>query len=209
MMTMSEVPKTFLTEQEYLAIERRADFRSEYYRGEMFAMAGSRYEHTRIKDNVSCLLASALEKTSCFPLTSDMRVHIPATTLYTYPDVVVVCGNPEFQDQQHDVLLNPHVIIEVLSESTEKYDRGAKFQQYQHLTSLREYILVAQDEARVERYVRQPNNDWLLTNFVGLDASVTVQSVQATIPLLQVYEGVELKNPQAAAPEERPIGSKG
>jgi len=201
---MSAVPKTLLTEKEYLAKERRAEFRSEYYRGEMFAMAGARYEHNRVKDNISRLLGNALEKTPCFPLTSDMRVHIPATTLYTYPDVVVVCGKPEFQDQQHDVLLNPHVIIEVLSESTEKYDRGAKFQQYQHLTSLREYILVAQDEARVERYVRQANNDWLLTNFVGLDASVTVQSVQATIPLSQVYEGVELKNPQTVAPEERP-----
>lgn len=197
---MSAVPKTPLTEKEYLAKERRAEFRSEYYRGEMFAMAGARYEHNRVKDNISRLLGNALEKTPCFPLTSDMRVHIPATTLYTYPDVVVVCGKPEFQDHQHDVLLNPHVIIEVLSESTEKYDRGAKFQQYQHLTSLREYILVAQDEARVERYVRQPNNDWLLTNFVGLDAAITVQSVQATIPLRQIYEGVELKNSQTTAP---------
>lgn len=206
---MSAVPKTLLTEQEYLAIERRAEFRSEYYRGEMFAMAGARYEHNRVKDNIAFELRSKLKNGPCFPLTSDMRVHIPATTLYTYPDVVVVCGKPEFQDQQHDVLLNPHVIIEVLSESTEKYDRGAKFQQYQHLTSLREYILVAQDEARVERYVRQPNNDWLLTNFVGLDASFTVQSVQATIPLKQIYEGIELKHTQSVAPEERPDGSQG
>lgn len=191
---MSAVPKTLLTEQEYLAKERRAEFRSEFYRGEMFAMAGARYEHNRVKDNISRLLGNALGKTPCFPLTSDMRVHIPATTLYTYPDVVVVCGKPEFQDQQHDVLLNPHVVIEVLSESTEKYDRGAKFQQYQHLTSLREYILVAQDEARVERYVRQANNDWLLTNFIGLDAVLTVHSVQASIPLRQIYEGVELNH---------------
>ena len=195
---MSAIPKTWITPQEYLAKERQASFRSEYYRGEMFAMAGARYEHNRVKDNLSLELRSRLKQGRCFPLTSDMRVHIPATSLYTYPDVVVVCGQTEFLDAERDVLLNPQVILEVLSEPTEKYDRGAKFPQYQQLPSLREYILMAQDQPRIERYVRQPNNDWLLTNFIGMDAQLTIPSLVISIPLQQIYEGIDWSQPPTA-----------
>lgn len=194
---MPDVPKRLLTQDEYLAQERHAPFKSEYYRGEVFAMAGAKYPHNRVKENLSRLIGNALSNTPCFPLSSDMRVHIPATTLYTYPDIVVVCGKPVFQDSNEDVLLNPRVIIEVLSESTEKYDRGAKFRQYQQIDSLNEYILVAQNEARIECFVRQPGNQWLLSNYTGIDVEMLVTSVNVSIPLSAIYEGVELGVPEA------------
>jgi Uma2 family endonuclease len=183
-----------LTAEEYLAQERLASFKSEFYQGEVFAMAGARFEHNRVKENLARQLGNALEGSTCFPLSSDMRIHMPSTTLYTYPDIVIVCGEPAFTDEHRDVLLNPKVIVEVLSDSTEKYDRGAKFQQYQHIDSLREYILVSQNEARIECYVRQNQSKWLLSNYVGLSEQLVVSSVDVSTPLQAIYEGVLLES---------------
>jgi Uma2 family endonuclease len=189
---MSPIPKRLLTPEEYLAQERRASFKSEYYRGEVFAMAGAKYPHNRVRENLSRLIGNALEGTTCFPLGTDQRVHVPATTLYTYPDIVIVCGKPEFQDNNDDVLLNPRVIIEVLSDSTSKYDRGGKFKLYQKLVSLQEYILVEQEEARVECFAKQSDHQWLLSTYNGLDQTMLITCLKLSIPLAKIYEGVEL-----------------
>src|SRR5438094_499662 len=141
---MSTVSKRLLSPEEYLAQERRAEFRSEYLRGEVFAMAGASYEHTRIKDNFSREIGNQLKGGPCFVLTSDMRVKVNATGLYTYPDAVIVCEQGRFEDANVDTLLNPRVIVEILSDSTEAYDRGGKFGHYRQIASLQEYVLVAQ-----------------------------------------------------------------
>src|SRR5438105_4184831 len=132
---MSTAPKRLLSPEEYLAQERRAEFRSEYLLGEVFAMAGASYEHTLIKDNLAAEVRARLKNTPCRILTSDMRVKVTASGLYTYPDGVIVCDKPQFEDAEFDILLNPLVIVEILSESTERYDRGAKFGHYRRLLS--------------------------------------------------------------------------
>lgn len=155
---MSAAPKSTLTPQEYLARERKAEFRSEYFRGEAFPRVRASYFHTLIKDNIASEAGNQLEGGPCRVLTSDLRVKVEEGVLYTYPDLVVVCDEPKFEDDQFDTLLNPRVIVEVLSESTEKYDRGAKFRQYRTISSFTEYVLVSQDQALAERYVRQQDD---------------------------------------------------
>jgi Uma2 family endonuclease len=196
---MTAVPKRLLTPAEYLDRERKAEFKSEYYRGELFAMAGASYEHTRVKDNLARLLGNAFEGGPCVVLTSDLRVKVTPVGLYTYPDVVVVCDRPEFEDAQGDTLLNPTVIIEVLSDSTEKYDRGKKFAFYRQIRSLREYVLVAQDRAQIERFVRQANETWVLTEFAGLTAEFALATAPARVPLADVYRGIEFPPEEATA----------
>ncbi len=188
---MSAVPKSKLTPAEYLARERQAEFKSEYYRGEVFAMAGATFEHNAIKDNLILQLGRRLEGGPCRTLSSDQRVKIVATGLYTYPDVIILCEPPEFEDNHRDTLLNSRVVIEILSDSTEKYDRGGKFRQYQQVPSLQEYVLVSQDEAVVERYVRQPGGNWLLTVFAGLERELELTSVPARVPLADIYRDIK------------------
>jgi Uma2 family endonuclease len=183
-------PTVLLTPQEYLNRERAADFRSEYFCGEMFAMAGARFEHTLIKDNIAAEARAQLRGGPCRVVTSDLRVKVSATGLYTYPDLVIVCDEPQFEDDVRDTLLNPRVIGEVLSESTEKYDRGAKFEHYQKVPSVQEYVLIAQDRPFVERYVRQADGSWSYTSFDGLAATYPFASVAVQIPLAEIYHGV-------------------
>ena len=187
---MSAIPKTLLSPEQYLAQERRAEFKSEYYRGEIFAMAGASFEHTLIKDNLARKAGNQLEDGPCRVLTSDIRVKVHTTGLYTYPDIVVVCDPPQFEDKHFDTLLNPNIIIEVLSDSTEKYDRGDKFRKFRQIPSLKEYVLVSQTAALLERYVRQPNDDWLLTAFDDVSAVFEFASISARIALSEVYRGV-------------------
>ena len=197
---MSARPKRRLTEAEYLAIERAAEFKSEFFNGEMFpmqgpggpqGMAGATFAHNAVKENLASALSSALRGGPCRTLSSDMKVKVKATGLFTYPDILIVCGQPEFPDAEStDILLNPAVIVEVLSPSTEKYDRGAKFHQYQQLLTLTEYVLVAQDEALCERFVRQPDGSWLLTTFTGLSTTIDFVTVAARIPLAEIYSGI-------------------
>jgi Uma2 family endonuclease len=189
---MSSVPKALLTPQEYLARERKAEFRSEFYRGEMFAMAGATWEHNLIALNVAGETRQQLKKGPCQVAAADLRVKINATGLYTYPDAVVVCDEPQFEDDELDTLLNPRVLMEVLSDSTEKYDRGDKVRHYRQIPSLQEYILIAQDKAIVERHVRQPNGDWLMTEFRGLDQTLAFMSISVKVPLADIYRGVRL-----------------
>ncbi|HQX52751.1 MAG TPA: Uma2 family endonuclease [Planctomycetaceae bacterium] len=187
---MSTVPKPTLTPQEYLVQERKAAFKSEYYHGEVFAMAGATREHNLIVGNVVRETGNALKARSCEVYPSDMRVKVSSTGLYTYPDATVVCGGPEFDDEQFDTLLNPTVLFEVLSESTESYDRGAKFRQYREIESLKEYVMIAPDRASVECYTRQADGRWLLQEYQSLEQTATFESINVTVELSEIYRNV-------------------
>jgi len=169
---MSAVPKTKSTPTQYLAFERKAAYKSEFYGGEMFAMVGASEEHCLIKDNLAREAGYQLKGGPCRVVTSDLRVKVDPTGLYTYPDVVIYCDRPQFEDNVLDALLNPRAIVEVLSESTEVYDRGDKFRHYRQVPSLQEYVLAAQDRPLVERHVRQPDGSWLMTEFAGRRARI-------------------------------------
>ena len=187
---MSAVPKPKLTAGEYLEIERRAEFKSEFYNGEMFAMAGASREHNRLKENLIGELFSRLKGGPCQTFSSDQRVSVASTGLYTYPDIVILCGEGVYDPKDRDTLTNPTAIIEVLSPSTEGYDRGAKFRNYRQLPSLIEYVLVAQDEPVCERYVRQTDGSWALVTFTGLSANLAFTSIPVQVLLSDVYAGV-------------------
>jgi len=189
---MAANPVTKLTEQQYLEIERAAEFKSEFLDGEMIAMSGASMRHAIISGDIFAELRSILRGGDCMPINSDLRVRISAR-MYTYPDVSVVCGKPALADENQDVLLNPIVIFEVLSPSTEKYDRGVKFQHYRTLESLREYILVSQDSVRVEQYVRQDAATWTLRDYQSLDEELKMDSIGVSLPLHRVYDRVELE----------------
>jgi Uma2 family endonuclease len=195
---MSTASSRRITPQEYLAIERAALTRSEYCAGEMSAMSGASWHHNLVKDNLARAVGNRLEGGPCLLTTSDLRVKVDATGFYTYPDIVVVCEEPRFEDNVHDTLLNPRVVIEVLSDSTEKYDRGKKFAHYQRVASLQEYVLVSQDEPVVERYLRQPAGGWLLTTVRGLDADFEFASITATVSMREIYRGVSFDSDRAA-----------
>jgi Uma2 family endonuclease len=189
---MSSQPKTYLTPEEYLAIERRNEYKSEYVDGEMVAMTGASRRHNLITVNITGQLYPQLRGRPCESYASEMRVRIPTTHAYMYPDVVIVCGEPRLEDDYLDTLLNPTVLVEVPSESTERYDRGRKFDFYRTIESLAEYVLVAQDECRVEQYAKQPDGRWLLTDHRSPEDVVELPSIQCTLKLSDVYEKVAL-----------------
>jgi Uma2 family endonuclease len=179
-----------LTEAEYLALERRAESKSEFREGEMFAMAGGSPAHSQIACNLISAINTQLKDSPCVVFNSDMRVKVQMAGLYTYPDVSVLCGREELEDEHDDVLLNPTVVAEVLSDSREAYDRGKKFELYRRLPSLREYLLVNQHEPLIEQFIRQPGGEWLLRDVAGLDGKLTMPSVGITISLADVYSKV-------------------
>ncbi|HYN89674.1 MAG TPA: Uma2 family endonuclease [Ardenticatenaceae bacterium] len=182
-----------LTPAEYLAYERRAEFKSEYFDGDVVAMVGASRKHNLIGINIGRELSDQLRTRPCEVYGSDMRVKVPAAQVYTYPDVSVACNGPEFEDEVLDTLLNPTVIIEILSQSTESYDRGKKFALYRSIPALAEYLLVAQDEYRVEQYVKQPDGNWLLLDHDSLDDGVELRSLGCVLTLAEVYHKVVLE----------------
>jgi Uma2 family endonuclease len=186
------VPKRTYTPEEYLTLERQADHRSEYYAGEIFAMSGASETHNLITGNIFALLHTQLRGRPYRVYMSDMRVKVSPTGLYTYPDVVAICGAREFDDVQRDTLLNPNVIIEVLSSSTEAYDRGNKAVQYRQLPSLTEYLLVSQEQMHVEQYIRQADGQWLFSEVSGKDAHIHLPSVKAILALAEIYDNIPL-----------------
>jgi len=179
--------KCVLTPEEYLTIESQADFRSEYFDGEMFAMAGASRRHNRIISNLVIRLGIQLEETPCNIYANDLKVKISKTGLYTYPDIVITCGDEIFDDKEQNVLLNPILIIEVLSDSTEAYDRGEKFLHYQHIESLMEYVLISQNKELVERYLRQNNGNWLYSRNENNYDTVKFDSVACSLILKKIY----------------------
>lgn len=190
---MSTNRKLYLTPAQYLAVERKQKDKSEYWNGELYAMARASERHNLITTNVVIELGTQLRGQSCKVYPSHMRVQIKATGLYTYPDVVVVCGKPQFEDEENDTLLNPSVIVEVLSKSTETYGRDKKFENYRTLDSLTEYVMIAQDRVHVEHYVRQPDNQWLLSEAKDLQNVVELPTISCTLVLADVYDKVDLQ----------------
>ena len=178
------------TPEQYLALERKAEFKSEYYDGFITCMAGTSREHNLIAGNLGGELRSQLKVRPCEIYTNDMRVLVSRSGLYTYPDLIVVCGEPRFLDNGSDTLLNPTVIVEVLSPTTESYDRGKKFNHYRRLESLKEYVLIAQDEVLVERYSRQ-GEDWLLTDSRRIDDTLSLTSIDCHVSLREIYARIE------------------
>jgi Uma2 family endonuclease len=189
---MTVQTKPYLSPAEYLALERSSEYKSEYLHGQMVAMTGASRKHVLIALNLATGLRRQLEGRPCEVYATDMRVRAPTTGLYTYPDIAVVCGEPQFEDDHEDTLLNPVLIVEVLSSSTESYDRGRKFEHYRTLESLREYLLVSQDRSRVEQFVRQDGTAWLFKEIAGVDQVVSLASVACEIALAEIYEKIAL-----------------
>jgi Uma2 family endonuclease len=188
---MASHPEHFFSPEEYLALERKAAYKSEYYAGEIFAMSGAGREHNIIVANATTSLNIQLEHRDCEVYPNDMRVRTPDTLLYTYPDVVVVCGEPQFEDDGVDTLTNPTLIVEVLSPSTETHDRTKKFADYRKITSLREYILIAQQECRVTQYSRQSDGAWLFQEASRLEEKLHLASIDCDLELERIYRKVQ------------------
>jgi len=185
--------QTYLSPEEYLAWERKADIKHEYLRGAIIAMSGASYQHTILTMNISGELYTQLKGTACTVHTNDMRVRTSPEISYFYPDVVVVCNTPRFEDNAFDTLLNPIVLVEVLAPSTQAYDRGEKFKHYQQLTSLQEYVLVSQDRVCVEHYFRE-GTDGLRTEFHKLDNVMPLNSIECELCLRDIYSSVDLRH---------------
>jgi Uma2 family endonuclease len=211
---MSAQPHALLTEEEYLKIERAAEFRHEYYGGRMCAMSGGSMPHAVIIGNLTTALGLALRHKECSVAPNDLRARITPSRYYTYPDVVVVCGKAILADDQNDTLLNPTLLIEILSPSTESHDRGFKFDRYSQIDSLQEYAIVSQSEPRVEIFHRQ-GGQWLYLAFAGLESTAAFASVEPTVPLAEIYHRIDFPdepgnpNPHAGSPPGRfaPPGS--
>lgn len=190
--------KLTITPQKYLEIERQAETKSEYLAGDIFAMSGATRRHNLIVRNLTRRLDPRYDGKSCEVYASDMRVEVGPTRMYTYPDLVVVCGEPRFKDAVEDTLLNPTIIVEVLSKSTASYDRGEKFEHYRRLDSLTDYLLIAQDRASIEHRVRQADDTWRLIHYYGLDSIVPLPAIGCELRLSEVYEMIQFVDAEAA-----------
>jgi Uma2 family endonuclease len=188
---MSSQRTTFVTPEEYLEQERRADYKSEYFAGEVLAMAGASRRHGLIVANLIGALHQQLKNRPSEMQGSDLRLRVTPSGLYTYPDVMVICDEVQFADDQKDTILNPVVLIEVLSDSTRDYDRGRKFQHYRTLASLQEYLTVEQREPHVEHWTRQQEDRGLLTEFSGLGQRIQLASIDCALSLADIYEKVD------------------
>lgn len=192
---MATVTATYVTPEEYLARERKADTRSEYLNGQIFAMAGGTPEHALLALNLAAELRQALKESPCRVYSSDLRLGVATSGLYTYPDVTVVCGDLVFADDRKDTVTNPVLLAEVLSDSTKDYDRGEKFQHYRTLASLQEYLTVAQDTVHVEQYTRQPTGQWLLTECNDPSLALQLSSLGIEIKVADIYAKVKFGTP--------------
>ncbi len=199
---MSSLPKTQYTPEQYLALERAAEYKSELVNGEIYAMSGASRKHNLVSANLLGEIRAQLKGKPCETYGSDMRVMVDVTGMYTYPDVTMACGEPRFEDASVDTLLNPTILIEVLSPSTEAYDRGDMFAHYRKLPSLQEYILISQDKPRAEHYARQTSNtdQWLLTEISGLDGLLSLPSIGCAVAMQDVYDRVVF-GPNSLLPE--------
>jgi Uma2 family endonuclease len=188
---MSLPQTSFFTPKEYLAFERSTDARHEYLDGHVYAMAGESLEHSRICVNVAGELRASLKGRSCEVLSPNMKIVTGRSGLFGYPDVVVVCGEPQFHDERRDVLVNPTIIFEVLSPSTEAYDRGEKFLRYRtQIATLEEYLLISQHKPLVEHYVRQPDGSWSYLSVSGLSEGLVLPAINCQLPLSEIYDRI-------------------
>lgn len=187
----SAAQQLFITPEEYLQLERTSTIKHEYFGGRIYAMAGASPRHVFIAANVGGELYIQLKRKPCRTCGSDIRLQIPATGLYTYPDVAVVCGEPQYADEEKETLTNPAVVVEVLSPSSERYDRGDKFEHYKSIGSPTDYILIAQHTYRVEHYTRQSGNQWTKAEYTDLQSIVDIASIDCHLRLSDIYEKVE------------------
>jgi Uma2 family endonuclease len=187
---MSAQPHHRMTPEEYLVFEEQSSEKHEYYGGQIVALAGGNQAHSIICSNLNALLHSQLRKRPCVIYTSDMKIRADQPRKYMYPDLAIVCGESQFEDPTRRVLLNPAVIIEVLSDSTEQYDRGKKFQYYRSIATVQEYILVAQDAKHIDHYRRQSENLWVLTSINGDDGVLELPTLECRLYLAEIYEKV-------------------
>jgi Uma2 family endonuclease len=187
---MSTAEKRSLSSEEYLAIERQAETKSEFYRGEMFAMTGASRKHNLLGSQMCRLILNQLDNRPCEAYLADMRVKVDATGLYTYPDITVVCGEPQFEDDEVDTLLNPTTIFEILSKSTEAYDRGKKFAHYRNLPSLQQFVLVSQQEIHLERFTRQADGTWNLWESSNSEDTLELDAIGCQLKLGDIYAKV-------------------
>lgn len=176
---------------EYLDFERTSDVKHEYFDGEIFAMAGASPNHNIITSNTITQLTNQIGERNCIVFASDQMIRTPSG-LFAYPDISVVCGVPHYDETATDILLNPTLIVEVLSPSTENYDRGEKFKHFKTISTLREYVLIAQDTYRVERYASQSSSDWLFANAIGLTGVIELKSIGIMLELARLYRNVDL-----------------
>ena len=183
--------QTYLTPEEYLTWERKQPFKNEYHNGQIIAMSGASRSHNRITVDITIQLGNQLMNSECEVFAGEMRVRTSPTISYYYPDVIVVCGEPRFEDDTFDTLLNPIVVIEVLSPSTAVFDRGEKFEHYKQLASLQEYLLISQDSVRVEHYCRQ-EAQWSYNTFQHLEDVLSFASIECEVPLRAIYRRVML-----------------
>ena len=188
---MDRKVKPFVTPEEYLEIERHAEYKSEYYNGEIFALAGASHYHNLIALNFATFLNSRLKEKNCYVYNNDMRLFIESYSLYTYPDIMVICGEIKFGDDRKDIVLNPLLIIEVLSKSTESYDRGKKFEFCRSIPSLKEYIMVSSDRTLIETYSKDEKKQWVLKDENSPEASAQISSLDLQIPLKDIYFKVD------------------
>ena len=183
-------PKTFISQEDYLTGERQATEKHEYFEGEVFAMSGASFNHNQIASSLMVSVGSYLKGKKCNIFGSDLRVHIPLNTLYTYPDLSIVCGKPQFVDEVFDTLLNPKVIIEILSTSTKDYDKGSKFTLYRSIPSLEEYILVDSEQVFVERFFKNKEGSWTLVEYKVLEDHLAISSIEYSLTLSEIYANV-------------------
>lgn len=182
---------TLYTLEEYLALEEEAESKSEYYQGEIFAMASGSVNHNQIMSNVNAVLNFALETKTCRVFSSDMRLLVKASGLYTYPDVMVACDPLEFTPGRTDTITNPLVLIEVLSKSTREYDRGKKFEFYQTIETFQDYLLIDQERVRLEYFHKLKDGRWILTIFNNPDVKLTIDSIGVELPITRIYHKVD------------------
>ena len=187
------VKYNYVSQEAYLETEREALDKHEYYQGEIFAMSGASVKHNRIFTNFFIDIGSKLKGKGCLPYSSDLRIHIPKNTFYTYPDISIICGEPELTDDKFDTATNPSVIIELLSKSTRNYDKGEKFTLYRDIDSLQEYILVDTEKIYVEKHIRNADNSWQLTDYKSLENSFTISTINLSFLLKDIYEGTSFE----------------
>jgi Uma2 family endonuclease len=182
--------KSKFTPEEYLAMEEEASYKSEYYDGEIFALAGASFNHNIISGNLYAALNRAFSDKPCMAFTNDMRLLVEEYELYTYPDVMVLCDNPEFVKDRDDTIKNPILIAEVLSESTKDYDRGQKFEFYRSIKTLKDYILIDQSRVHIEYFHKIESGKWLMKEITDIDETLTLKSIDLEVPIEDIYNKV-------------------
>jgi Uma2 family endonuclease len=191
---MSLQSNLYITEEDYLKMERISPFKNEYYRGQIYAMAGATYRHSKIISNIVNQIIPKIKSSGCRAFFSDLRIHVPNPPFYAYPDIVILCSKPKFSDSSEDTIENPSVIIEVLSKSTENYDKSVKFGLYRFNRSFKEYILIHQDKPKVECFKKMDDFNWLQGEITGLSQKFELNSLNIEIALEEIYQEIEFDN---------------